>query len=84
MELETTKADFFKFSNDLAQDNSKKSDKSKSAFKNLQGEYDQYSFILNIDDEVLGQQDFWLPIQLQNLLSCPHISPEQPPDLLNA
>ena len=48
MHLETAKDDFFKISNDLMQNNnSKKSGNSKSAFKNLQSEYDQYSFVLN-------------------------------------
>jgi hypothetical protein len=85
MHLQTAKDDFFKISNDLAQNNnSKKSDNSKSAFKNLQGEYDRYSFVLNTICPVYSQQNCWLPIQSQHLLSSPHISPEQPPDFPNA
>ena len=84
MHLETAKDDFFKISNDLMQNNSKKSDHSKSAFKNLQGEYDRYSFVLNTFSDVCGRQNCWLPIQSQKLLSSPHISLEQPPDLLDA
>jgi hypothetical protein len=85
MHLETAKDDFFKISNDLMQNNnSKKSDNSKSAFKNLQGEYDRYSFVLNTISPVDGPQHCWLPVQSQNLPSSPHISPEQPPDLLYA
>ncbi len=85
MHLETAKDDFFKISNDLAQDNtSKKSDNSKSAFKNLQGEYDAYSFVLNSFNPLRIRQNSWLPIPPQNLLSSPHISPEQPPDGFHA
>ena len=85
MHLETAKDDFFKISNDLMQNNnSKKSGNSKSAFKNLQGEYDQYSFVSNTFSMVYGRQNCWLPIQSQNLLSSPHISPEQPPDMEEA
>ena len=65
MHLETAKDDFFKISNDLMQNNnSKKSDNSKSAFKNLQGEYDRYSFILNTISPVYGQQNSWLPMPI--------------------
>jgi hypothetical protein len=85
MHLETAKDDFFKITNDLMQNNnSKKSDNSKSAFKNLQSEYDQYSFALNTNSPIDGRQNSWLPITLQNLLSSPHISPEQPPDSQDA
>jgi hypothetical protein len=81
MRLQTAKDDYFKISNDLMQNNSsKKSDNSKSVFKNLAGEYDQYSFVLTITP-ACRQQNCWLPISSQNLLSSPHISPEQPPDL---
>jgi hypothetical protein len=82
MHLETVKDDFFKISNDLQQNNnSKKPGNSKSAFKNLQGEYDRYSFVLHTNSLVYNQQNCWLPITSRNLLSFPHISPEQPPDL---
>jgi len=84
MHLETAKDDFFKISNDLQNNNSKKSDNSKSAFKNLQGEYDQYSFALNALSPVSSHQSIWLPLQSNNLLSSPHVSPEQPPDLYAA
>lgn len=85
MHLETAKDDFFKLSNDLAQNNSsKKSDNSKSAFKNLQNEYDQYSFELNTFLPVSNQHNSWLLKPSQHLLSSPHVSPEQPPDVLDA
>ena len=51
MELEKAKADFFKNTSDLAQnDNSKKSDKSKGiSFKNAGSDYDKYSFAFKIN-----------------------------------
>ena len=83
MTLETAKNDFFKMSNDLTQNNnSKNSDKSKTlSLKSLQGEYDEYSFALNtltIDNDDMNS---WSPTNSENLISSPHISPEQPPDL---
>jgi hypothetical protein len=86
MNLETAKNDYFKLSNDLTQNNnSKKSDNSKTiSFKSLQGEYDEYSFALN--NIIPGENvlNFWPLVNSKNLLSSPHISPEQPPDLLEA
>ncbi|MEO8763730.1 MAG: hypothetical protein ABI416_05555 [Ginsengibacter sp.] len=85
MHLETAKDDFFKISNDLTQDNnSKKSDNSKSAFKSLQGEYDQYSFAVHTFATISSHQNLWLPLQSNNLITIPHVSPEQPPDVLAA
>ena len=85
MNLETAKNDFFKLSNDLQNNNSKKSDNSKTiSFKSLQGEYDEYSFALNtlnINDDKMNS---WSPTNSENLISSPHVSPEQPPDLLVA
>ena len=85
MNLETAKNDFFKLSNDLQNNNSKKSDNSKTiSFKSLQGEYDEYSFALNtlnINDDKMNS---WPPTNSENLISSPHVSPEQPPDLLVA
>jgi len=86
MSLETAKNDFFKLSNDLMQNNnSKKSDNSKAiSFKNLQGEYDEYSFELNTQFAFENIHNFRLLTGPVNLLSSPHISPEQPPDTLGA
>lgn len=83
MQLQTAKDDFFKFANDLMQNNSsKKSDNSKTAvFKNLLSEYYQNSIDLNKNLIYETQQSFRLPCQVGNLVSSPHISPEQPPDL---
>ena len=85
MHLETAKNDFFKITNDLTQNNkSKKSDNSKSSFKNLQSEYDEYSFAVNANSSLNSRQNCWLMDVSTNLFSSPHISPEQPPDMLNA
>ena len=85
MILETAKNDFFKISNDLIQKNSsKKSDNSTSVFKNLQPVYNESSFGLNIISPFAFHQNFWLPLKFQNLISYPHISPEQPPDVNRA
>ncbi len=85
MHLETAKNDFFKISNDLAQsNNSKKPDNSTSVFKNLQTVYNNSFFGLIIISPFAFQQNCWLPVKTNNLLFSPHISPEQPPDLLRA
>lgn len=82
MHLETAKNDFFKITNDLTQNNkSKKSDNQKSSFKNLQNEYDGYSFSLNTKSCIESQQNLWLINTSKNLFSSPHVSPEQPPDM---
>ena len=86
MSLETAKNDFFKLSSDLMQNNnSKKSDNSKTiSFKSLQGEYDQYSFSLHTINPYDNDMNSWLAMNSENLISSPHISPEQPPDVLGA
>ncbi len=85
MRLETAKNDFFKLSNDLQNNDSKKSDNSKTiSFKSLHGDYDEYSFALNTFNPYNDNMNFWPPINSENLISSPRISPEQPPDLLGA
>ena len=85
MNLETAKNDFFKLSNDLQNNDSKKSDNSKTiSFKNLHGDYDEYSFVLNTFNPFNDNMNFWRPLNSENLISSPHVSPEQPPDLLGA
>ncbi len=83
MQIEKQKDDFFKNTNDIAQNtNSKKSDNSKSfSFKNVSGEYDEYSFSFNINSLSNRVPIFGL-YRDENLLFSPHISPEQPPDVL--
>jgi hypothetical protein len=81
MHLEAAKNDFFKNTNDLAQNDSNKSDNSKSiTFKNQQSEYDQHSFEVNACLPVIDQQTCWLPAKFEFTLPAPHVSPEQPPD----
>ena len=85
MNLETARDDFFKNTNDVSQNNnSKKSDNSKSSFKNLLSEYDGYSFILNLNVSDRPSDNFHHTTQVNNVLSAPHISPEQPPDIISA
>ncbi|MEP6711428.1 MAG: hypothetical protein ABJA37_03380 [Ferruginibacter sp.] len=80
MQLETVRDDFFKNTNDLAQNNhSGKSSKS-SSFKNGMSEYDDHSFIytLAVNYKVADKLD--LPYKAAALFSAPHLSPAQPPD----
>ena len=83
MQLEKAKADFFKNTTDLAQnDNSKKSDNSKSiSFKNAASEYDQHLFSFKINSISKASVNFGL-YKIDALASSPHLSPEQPPDLM--
>ena len=85
MHLETAKNDFFKISNDLMQNNSSKNLVTRnSVYKYLQTDYNQSFFGINIISPFDSRQNYWLPLEIKNLLSSPHISPEQPPDLLKA
>ena len=82
MQLEKAKEDFFKNTNDLAQaDNSKKSDNSKSiSLKNAVSDYEQYLFSFKINS--INNLSFNFGIyKIEDLISSPHISPEQPPDI---
>ena len=85
MSLESAKNDFVKGSLDLNQnDNSKKSDNSKTiSFKNLQGDYDEYSFSVSCRLFQDAANNCWLPLQSSDLISAPHLSPEQPPDAMD-
>ena len=81
MQIENQKQDFFKNTNDIANNTSKRSDNSKSiSFKNISSDYDQYSFSFKINTLNISSQNFGL-YKIENLLSSPHISPEQPPDV---
>ena len=83
MQIENQKQDFFKNTNDIAQNNnSKRSDNSKSiSFKNISSDYDQYSFSFTLNSLDNISQQFGI-CKAENLLSTPHISPEQPPDFI--
>lgn len=71
---------------DLAQnDNSKKSGSSKEiSFNKLNGEYDDYTFVLNTLALSKNVRNFWPELNSRNFLSSPDIPPEQPPDFQEA
>lgn len=82
MELQTAKNDFFKNTNDLNQGSSKKTDNSKStSFKKLINDFDEHSFALYLNINNNAFRISGLNYQDRNLLTSPHISPEQPPEL---
>lgn len=84
MHLETAKDDYFKNTNDVAANNSKKSNNSKTiVFKKIMGECDQHNFLYNSLITQIDSHAFGIYIN-RNLFSAPHISPEQPPDILRA
>ncbi len=79
--LETARNDFFKNTNDLAQNDSKKSNNSKAVvLKKIAGDYDDYDKRYQFGVAANSQQGFAAYTQL-SLLSSPHISPAQPPDI---
>lgn len=85
MDLQAARDDFFKNTNDLAQNkNSNQSNNSKSAFKNLMSEYDASSFIFKLNERELASLNCNFTYQINSLFTSPHISPEQPPDFLLA
>ena len=82
MQLEKAQEDFFKNTNDLAQnDNSKKPDSKTISLKNILSDYyqDLFSFKINALDQLSLHFALY---KVDNLVSSPHISPEQPPDAL--
>lgn len=81
MQLEKAREDFFKNTNDLNQNNSNSSDKSKAiSFKKAFSEYDQYLFRFKLNSLNNIRQNFGI-YKVDDLVSSPHISPEQPPDI---
>lgn len=86
MHLETAKNDFFKATSDIAQNgNAKKPGNSKGiAVKNLQSEYDNFSFALNAVIRHENARNSWPVLNVTHLISSPRISPEQPPDFKEA
>jgi hypothetical protein len=83
MQLESAKDEFFKYANDLVQNNqSKKSDHSKfGVFKNLIGEYDHVPYQI-----ITASSNVSVILYNKNYLayfpSMPHFSPDQPPEFL--
>jgi hypothetical protein len=82
MRLEVAKNNFFKISNDLANDTHSKKSDSKSVFKNLQTVYNEPSFLTKINSPLPHHENFWLPRAILDLHKSFHISPGQPPDVI--
>lgn len=82
MDLQTAKNEFFKNTNDLAQNSSsKKPSGSKTiSFKKLMSEYDDHSYAFSAGLITLNLQNRGFAYLVTSLLSSPHISPEQPPE----
>lgn len=80
MQLESAKDEFFKYSNDLVQNNqSKKSDNTKSGiFKNLSFEYENVVCSILTSGFNVAITPYYTNY-LEHFPSTPHISPDQPP-----
>jgi hypothetical protein len=85
MHLETAKNELFKLTIDFNQnDNAKKSGNSRViSFKSIQGEYDDYSFEIHHYFKLDNNNTRWPALNEENLISTPHLSPEQPPDAIS-
>ncbi|MEO6288391.1 MAG: hypothetical protein ABIO76_00635 [Ginsengibacter sp.] len=83
MHLETAKDDYFKNTNDLAQNNnSQKSGNSKTiVFKKAMGDFDEPRLLYAVSIILNPVYLFGAYVE-RDLLSSPHVSPEQPPDLI--
>lgn len=82
MRIESAKEEFFKYANDVVQNNSKKSGSSKApVFKNVVAEYDYYLVELPIKTAVKTANNNF-SIYFDHLPSSPHSLPEQPPELV--
>lgn len=82
MQLNSAREDFFKYANDLAQNNSNK--KSETPAHNFKGPLSDYypGDIAVIDYNLLkGHSGFNSQYEVGKLIYIPHISPEQPPDI---
>ena len=82
MRLGVAKNNFFKISNDLANDTHSKKSDSKSVFKNLQTVYNEPSFLSKINSPLPVHENLWLPEGILDLHNSFQISPEQPPDAI--
>lgn len=78
MHLESAINNFFKISNDLAQNNTTKKSIN---FKNIQSDFDTYFYKINTLLPFKNTPTFFTSLNTQKLVSSPHLSPEQPPDL---
>ena len=86
MHLENLKNDLAQMANGVMQnDNSSKSNKAETLlFKNLQSVYDDYIFVYNLMAPAANSSGLFQGIHSADLITLPHVSPEQPPDLSNA
>jgi hypothetical protein len=80
MRLETAKINFFKNSNDLAQ-NDNSNETSQSVSKNLQSVYDDSVFNFSLISLFTSIKIFRGTPNTKKLIHTPHSFPEQPPDL---
>ena len=82
MHLEASKNNFYKLTNDFQQnDQSNKSDHSKSTNQNLQPVFNESSFAVNLNAPIIFQKKMRLPANSGTLISAFGFTPEQPPDL---
>lgn len=80
MRLQDAKNNFFKTTNDIATNNDKKSDNTKTnIFKNLTSDYEQQAVIYTVSIIVATKQSYSSEI-IYSLSSTPHTPPGQPPD----
>ena len=85
MELQTAKNDFFKNTNDLAQNSSKNSAGSKTiSFKKVVSDYDDHSCPFNAISKFYYNTGYGYSKTVTSLVTLPHISPAQPPDFIGA
>lgn len=84
MNLETAKNDFFKSVNDLNQDSKQKKSDSSKSYKNMLGEYDEYLCFYYPKNLVGSCGNNHINNVSKKLISSPHTSPEQPPEMLLA
>jgi hypothetical protein len=83
MKLQSAKEDFFKFANDLQQNNSSKKSNTSDFSKNWLSIYDKHDADKNEFSFTQNSSSFYSEI-IFAYSSGTHISPEQPPDLLKA
>lgn len=86
MHLETVKNNYFKATSDFVQNgNTKKTGNSKDlTLKNLQGDFEIFSFLLTTINSQDISQNRCPIIDDINIYSSPRLSPEQPPDFQGA
>lgn len=86
MHLEMVKNYLIGLSGGLSQDDNAQlpDTQNSNAGKQIQSVYDDHLFTCHLIAPSQGAQSFLLICDARNLLSFPHLSPEQPPDILEA